>query len=369
MLTGLRFVAAFLVYLDHVHWLDLFPSQKAHDDFNFAVLNLGAVSVAFFFILTGFVLVWSTKPSDTATRFWRRRFFRVVPNHVVTYALCLALLLMTGGPIWLPAIVLGLFLLDNYTADMTFAFYAVNGVTWSLSLDWSFYLLFPVLFVLIRKIRPEHLWRWAIAVAALIILLPAISQPFLSNDPWFVPYGMSWPELWWISGSPVRLLEFGFGALLARIVMTGRWIRLPVWPSALGIVAAYIASLYVPRVWTFGAIFLLPMGGLIAAVAIREIKGHKSWLSSKPMVWLGEISYAFYLVHFTLLWALHGALSGKIAVAGTVYDPVRYNWFGVIVFIVAATVLSVLLSWLLYKFVERPMMRRFANKRRAVAPA
>lgn len=55
--------------------------------------------VSFFFILSGFVLVWSFRSSDTPGEFYRRRFARIVPAYVAMCVVALAVPPLTHNPI------------------------------------------------------------------------------------------------------------------------------------------------------------------------------------------------------------------------------------------------------------------------------
>lgn len=364
-LTGLRFIAAFLVFLLHVSFVGIFSDSHAQSGYSFVTANGGSIGVCFFFVLSGFVLTWSARSTDTPRRFWRRRFFKIVPNHVVVFAASLLLMLLSATPVAAPQAIANLFLVHPLTAQPSYILDQVNGVTWTLSVELVFYLFFPLFIVLARRIRPDRLWGWAFGVGLLVTALPAILGPVLPAQPTFGPLGQSWPMLWGLDfGPPARLLEFGLGILLARIVQTGRWVRLPVPVAALIAAAGYAVSLYLPAQWTFVAPYAVPLGLLIAAVATREIKGRRSWLSSRTMVWLGEISFAFYLVHFNLLFFLHGAVSGHLTTAGTPIPLPAYGTFGAALFVVGALLAAVFLSWLLHTLVERPAMRHWARPRR-----
>jgi peptidoglycan/LPS O-acetylase OafA/YrhL len=366
-LTGLRFIAAFLVFLNHVAALGIFADPGVQSGYSFVFANSGPFGVAFFFVLSGFVLTWSVKPGDTTGRFWRRRFFKIVPNHVVVFAASLLLFVLSGTPVMVAQAVANLFLVHAWTADMTYMLGQLNGVSWSLSVELVFYLLFPLLIVLVRRIKVDNLWRWAIGVGALVTLMPALAQPFLPEQPQFVFPVMSWPELWFLNwGPPARVLEFVFGMLLARIVQNGRWIKLPVLPAALLAVGCYVVALYLPVAWTFAALYTVPLGLLIAAVATRDVQGRRGWLSSRPMVFLGEISFAFFLVHFNLLFALHGAFGGKLVVPGVMYEIHSWGVFGALLFMAGAALAAITVSWLLYTLVERPIMRRWSRPRTSV---
>jgi peptidoglycan/LPS O-acetylase OafA/YrhL len=71
-LTGLRWIAAMLVFGFHVGTMRIIvePEFKAVVD---QLFTLGLSGVQFFFVLSGFVLVWSAREQDTKWAFWRRR--------------------------------------------------------------------------------------------------------------------------------------------------------------------------------------------------------------------------------------------------------------------------------------------------------
>lgn len=77
-LTGLRWWAAFGVFLHHMTNLAPLPVHAA--------LALGNYGVMFFFVLSGFVLTWSAQAVSTSTFYWRR-FARIYPAHLVALAL------------------------------------------------------------------------------------------------------------------------------------------------------------------------------------------------------------------------------------------------------------------------------------------
>src|SRR5689334_23253991 len=76
-LTGLRAVAALIIFLAHVNVFLPIPHTRE-------LFDLGGVGVPYFFILSGFVLAWTFSDKDTATWFYARRFSRIWP----TMALC-----------------------------------------------------------------------------------------------------------------------------------------------------------------------------------------------------------------------------------------------------------------------------------------
>ncbi len=76
-LTGLRFIAAALVFAFHSSLTNFPLSPFADEDvahgYEWLFSKAGWIGVSFFFILSGFVLTWSSRGGDTLTSFWRRR--------------------------------------------------------------------------------------------------------------------------------------------------------------------------------------------------------------------------------------------------------------------------------------------------------
>src|SRR5829696_2272203 len=181
-LTGLRFVAAFMVFIFHAALLFIFSDINVSLGLLDVAGTAGHVGVSFFFILSGFVLTWSVKGGDTAPKFWRRRFFKIAPNHLVTFALALVLIGLFGTLDGLPQTLANLFLVQAWFPDLSYVG-SVNDVTWSISVEALFYLSFPLVFWLITKIKASALWPTAIVIAALSLLAPVVSYNFLPAEP------------------------------------------------------------------------------------------------------------------------------------------------------------------------------------------
>ncbi|UUV29024.1 acyltransferase [Amycolatopsis roodepoortensis] len=348
-LTGMRFIAALAVFLSHLTLENLFADDGVQKSMTAMFIQGGFTGVGFFFVLSGFVLAWSAREKDTARTFWRRRFFKIYPNHVVTFVAAALLLGFVANETFDPGTAaLNLSLLQAW-APVNGGF---NIVSWSLSCEVLFYLSFPLLFRYIRRIRPDRLWFWVGVVVALILLVP-LAATSLPNEPYLWYAETSVPRFWFVYAfAPVRLLDFVFGILLARVVLEGR--RLPVgfgWAAALSLVAYATAPLF-PMTYKLTAVTVVPLGLLIAAGAVADRDGKRTFLAGRRMVWLGEVSFAFYMVHWLVLtfgvrWI--GDEWGTPAALG-----VTALLFGV----------TLVLSWLLYAGVERPVMRRFSTRRR-----
>ncbi|MFG3494215.1 acyltransferase family protein [Streptomyces sp. NPDC047928] len=358
-LTGMRFIAAAMVFVFHGSLERLFRDFGVQEDYAFAVATAGSIGVSFFFVLSGFVLTWSARTSDTVPRFWRRRFFKIFPNHLVTFVVALVLMAWAGQRTGLTEGVANFFLLQSWVPEFQF-FNSVNGVSWSLSVELLFYLSFPLLIKVVRAIPENRLWLAAAVVVAAVLLMPLVAQVFLPDQPSMMPWGpASLTQIWFVYIFPlVRALEFLLGMVLARIVLTGRWIGLGLLPATLLVVAGYVASLYVPFLYGFVAATVIPLALLIPAAATADVAGRKTWLSTRTMVWLGEISFAFYLVHRLVMTYGHLAFGRAPNGYGLAWStPVG------IAFLVAVFAVTLLLAWALYALVERPIMRRWASPR------
>ncbi|WP_405965272.1 acyltransferase [Streptomyces sp. NBC_00723] len=364
-LTGMRFFAAFLVFLFHLSLLDAYSTpDPGHGPFASALRNGGWAGVTFFFILSGFVLAWSARDNDTTRAFWGRRLAKVYPNHVVTFFFALAMYAYASAT-WGRGV--PNFLLLQAWIPKDDVFFSINNPSWSLSCELVFYLLFPLLHRAVRRIRAERLWWWAAGTATTIVLLPLLVQlaptgetfgPSHANSPL---YGHSIIQMWLVYiFPPLRVLDFLLGILMARIVLSRRWVGLGVLPALALTVAAYALSLRVPFLFSLNAVVVIPFALLIAAAAARDASGRGTAVAGRVWVWLGEVSFAFYLIHQVLLSFTQERLgfrdTDSLAAA-----------IGVAALVAAV---SLLLAWLLYVGVERPAVRAWARRARAArAPA
>ncbi|NDL56883.1 acyltransferase family protein [Phytoactinopolyspora mesophila] len=362
-LTGYRFLLASAVVFGHVIFMSgIFTFDHPVMEANRLSIMLAAGAVSSFFILSGFVLTWSRRDSDTTRGFYRRRIVKIFPNHVVTLGLMLILLWVTTAPSPLPVQeptlgegVANLLLVHTWYPDLGY----VSGgtsVTWSLASEMFFYLLFPLIIGPLCAIRARNLWAVTLGVAALVVSVPALATFVTSNEADPMLFGMSMSvEYWWLIYffPPVRLLEFVLGILLARVVLTGQWPTSQLlWP-VLGLVAVLAAEPVMPDGYLWGAATCLPAAAMICTLAMRDLDGQGTPLARPPMVRFGEASYALYVVHMPVIYAIRH-LAGPEEIVGS---------FEAVLLAVAMFVASVLAALVLWRTVEVPMMRRFARPR------
>ena len=356
-LTGMRFIAAFMVFASHLYMAVWYTGGDfATDAVPGVAMRIAFTGVSFFFILSGFVLTWSTRPGDTAWTFWRRRLVKIYPNHFVTFLCTLVLLIVTGKQLIAAQIIPNLFLVQSWI-PVNEIYASVNGVSWSLAVEAFLYLCFPLVYRLVNRIPAHLLWWCAGAAAVAVIALPAVVMAMTPDEPKWAGLPVTMFQLWFVYTLPAtRLLEFVLGILLARIVLEGRRNPVRFWHGAVLVPVGYVVAMNVPYLFGVSASLVVPVAVLILAAAKADIAGTTSVLRSRIMVWLGDTSFALYMVHMQVLIYLYPLLEPD-GVAGV---PARI-WYSVVLFAVSLT-----LAWLLYTFVEHPLMRRWGSARRPV---
>jgi len=307
-LTGLRFVAAFCVFLHHA------KDRLSIESWNLG--PLGGFAVGFFFVLSGFILMHVYGSSLSAAgvpRFFVARFARIWPVHAACLLLFLLLFRWNSPPTSpdeIVRVISQIFLTQTWGTKID-EILGFNGVAWSISVEVFFYALFPLLCLM----RDRAFARAYVAIVVATLLAIAIAE-------WSVglhPEGRSTALSVLHFAPPMRLFEFATGIATARIA--SRWetgsLRRPwrdslVESAALGLVALGFL-IFGPAQWIRHAIapdslplaqHYLPKGaGFAPAFALLILwlarsRGLVSWLLSRRfMIYLGEISFAFYMLH------------------------------------------------------------------------
>ena len=345
-LTGLRFVAALAVFANHAGLESVFRSGTVNFVLAGATASLAEAAVAFFFMLSGFVLTWSARPDDTAGHFWRRRAAKILPNHVVTWTAGLLLMLAASEPVALGHVLPSLGLVHAWIPVIP-VIQGTDGPSWSLSCEAVFYLSFPFLAPLLARIRPERLWRWCGGLGLSIIAVPFVALVLPPEPTLFGLPAPFWRVWFTVFLPPVRLLDFALGIVIARIVLAGRWPQIRPAVAVFAGILGWGVSLALPVPFGLIAPFVVPLILLLGSCCDL-----RTALGGPTMVRLGELSFAFYLVHWLVLHYAHVALGG-----GRWSAPVALG------FLLSAFAVSLGLSWLLHHLVERPAMGRLSRPR------
>lgn len=311
----------------------------------------GYIGVDVFFVISGFLitsLLLRELVRDgriSVRRFYARRALRLLPASTVV-----ALVTLCGAWLFLSKI-----RFEEYVGDaLSSTFYVVNlrlasaGTDylnadsppspfqhfWSLAVEEQFYLVWPLLLWAGWKLARRRKRLVAVPFAMLCLASFALNVHVT---------GVS--ASWAYFGSHTRFWELGVGALLALSV--GRLERLPTWVSGpmswIGLVSLLVAAARFDDDTPFpGYYALVPVLGvaLVLAGGCSPARyGAGLVLSLRPAVWLGGLSYSWYLWHWPVLVILPMAL-----------DRPATAPFGLV-----SAALALLLAWLTLHLVENPV--------------
>ena len=365
-LDSLRGFMALWVYLTHVMFiLGIGTSGIA------GLISNGSMAVSVFMILSGFAIASSLLASQASYgQYMARRFFRIYPIYLVGLLLGLMtswyypellqslgwadpadisrIRLRTEGEaaaFW-PHLLGHLTLMHGAVPDAWLygSGLSFNGPAWSLSLEMQFYLVAPLLLVLLRE--PA---KWPIAFCALFLLAlvgRGVFKPWFPQVPSFLPisllhflFGMlSALYLPKLAGKPPLLL--GLGALLILFAARGGQILFAL-PVAIWVMVILICTL---EGWPF----------------VTRLRGFLAW---RPFVAMGECSYGFYILHLPIIIAWAGLLV-RLGMAD--------NRPAFAVGLLATLPATLALSHLSYRYFEAPInawaKTRFGRKRRLSEP-
>lgn len=339
-LTGLRFFAAFAVVVYHLTQKFGSLNGLLH------VTNFGFAGVSFFFILSGFVLTWSHRERTSCREFYWRRFSRVWPLHAITTLLAVGVAAILSLPLDWRTVLSHVTLTQAWFGDRSIH-YGLNGLSWSLSAEAFFYLLFPVIFAGLWL--KKNLWQWAGVAYVLMALVAAVVIILTSRSlNSFLLYVFP----------AYRIGEFIIGMCLALAIKRG-WRPLFTTAQALTATALCYAALVAGTVLVFDAPDQLPLfiGNLwlvpgfvaiIAAAAAGDLRGDQGFLRSAPVVRLGQWSFALYLVHELMIRLAAPSFGNSGAVPALIAA-------------VIVAIIAVGLSGLLYEWVEKPAEKRLRS--------
>ena len=350
-LTGIRAVAAILVLATHA----AYTTGKYTHGYIGLVYSRMEMGVPIFFVLSGFLLFQPWVKATAAENDWpsvRRyawhRVRRIMPAYAVTVIAAYAIYHFRHAGPNAGHTVIGflrnLSLTQIYTDQYMYS-YLHQGLTqmWSLAVEAAFYVVLPLLAWLLLAVLCRRRWRPWLLLGGLL-LLTAVTPAWLI----FVHTVDGLPDgarLW----LPTYLIWFVGGMLLAVLSVRGiRCYAFAVLPVA--IVTYFIASTPIAGEPTTSPYALAPaiwkavLYAVIATLAVAPLAlGDRGWytrlLASRPMVFLGEISYEIFLIHL---------LTMEIVMVEILHSHV-YTGSMPLLFVVTFVV-TVPLAWLLHRF-------------------
>ncbi|WP_354567256.1 acyltransferase family protein [Glaciihabitans sp. UYNi722] len=345
-LDGLRAIAVSAVILFH-----LTPG----------FLPGGYIGVDIFFVISGFLITGLLVRERATTggirlgHFWRRRARRLLPALGILLLACCTAAWLIGGDV---LVHLGRQVLGAVTFSSNWLSIAVGQSyfdeaspelfrnLWSLAVEEQFYLVWPLLVLVLVVIR----LRWLrLAIVSLIAVASAVSMAVIQapgGDATRVYYGTDTHSFGLAIGAVLALAIHPWSTSAIAKAVRVRWL----WPllgglSVLGL--ATIAALLPADdalVYEGGLVLV----AILTAIAILGSIGPRSWLGRvldlAPLRWIGERSYGLYLWHWPVFILILAALPGwqRTSLSGWALGG-------------AALVITVLAAALSYRFVEQPI--------------
>lgn len=358
-LTGLRWFAALAVFLSH----NVPAGRTAEPVVTF--FSSGYMGVTLFFVLSGFVLTVTYGDAMAQPRFgsvWNyavARFARVIP----LYWLVLAIVVIVWNSFGPAPTTLGLWwhisALQAWTGDEKLAF-AYNSPGWSVGVELFLYAMFPLLLIITRYLTTT---RRAVSLAlcvvaamvALVVLFHLTGHDSLSSaDPASAHR--------WLYRSPLtRIGDFLLGicgaVIYARERDNDRLIKsAPVAAAAVSVLILVLMAIppLLNSAPSYDLAYAVPGAVLILALALAPGQGIARVLGSRVFVSLGELSYAFYLIHVPVGGQVH-----SLGVSGDGFTARGATVSTLCVLILIA------LSWFLNVYFERPA-RVFLRRRLSI---
>jgi peptidoglycan/LPS O-acetylase OafA/YrhL len=350
-LTGIRAVAALLVMMTHA----AYTTGKYPQGYVGLVYSRMEIGVPIFFVLSGFLLFgpWvkaaaSGGQPPSVRRYAWHRVRRIMPAYIVTVLIAyLVYHFRTAGPnpghTW-EGLFRNLTLTQIYTDNYLYSFLH-QGLTqmWSLAVEVAFYVALPLLAYLLLVVLCRRQWRPGLlltGLGGLALLTPAWLILVHLTD--WLPDGS---KLW----LPTYLAWFIGGMMLAVLQPMG--VRVYAFACVpLALVCYFIASTPIAgdpttspnelRAALFKAAFYAVIASLmVAPLALGDRGLYARFLATRPMVFLGEISYEIFLIHLVTMELV-------------MVEILRWRIYtgNVAILFVLTFVVTVPLAWLLHRF-------------------
>jgi peptidoglycan/LPS O-acetylase OafA/YrhL len=334
-IQALRAVAALAVVLSHLVGFEarFLPGQVLAPEW----LEFGQFGVDLFFVLSGFIIVESTRrlygSAAAAGVFLYRRVIRIYPVYWVYLAPVVVLWLLnpgilSGGNGREVDLMASVLLYPSTQSHLLL-------VSWTLTFELYFYCVFALVSATLPRERlPQILLAWAVlTIAGILLLRPTLQQPLLL-------VACNSLVLEFLAGGAVALLwrhiPGRLGPLLFAIGVAG---------MVLGTAAMWQNGMVFPANWRRVAIFGTASAVLLAGIlALEPVLGRRypSWL-----LLLGDASYSLYLGHLLVIAVVGRAWKTLLP------DPSMANHLAALGACVLGTCLVSVLS---YRFIEMPLI-------------
>lgn len=345
----LRGVAALLVCFFHMKGILVFEGIPVGK----YLFGSGSVGVPIFFMISGFIMVITTRNGDSSLRyvgnFYLKRAIRIIPIYFILTLLFISALgdLNIYLSTFFDRLIAGVLFIPTYINHVGPSYgMPPLKVGWSLNYEIFFYLLLG-LSLLAGK------YRWLALTSAilfLVVMIPLYTNGYVmgSLSGW---YGYSSAYLSLIT-NPI-ILYFLVGISIGRAYLSSyNVVELKYWNGVVVLFSLLFLSVYFGLVpFMKGYVWdLLIVGGLFFSVMMRNKVA--PFRIGRPLVFIGDISYSLYLVHPIVL-----TLTPRLLKAMNFGDILHAPFYFLVVI-----PLIFLFSWLSFHFLEQKMCS-FLSKR------
>lgn len=285
--------------------------------FNPSLMPAGFAGVDVFFVISGYLMTGMIVPKVISGTFSLAGFYSGRARRLIPAVMGLCAVLLVWGYFKLLPVdykQLGEQAVSSMLFFSNIVFYRESGYfdssshlkwllhTWSLSVEWQFYLIYPLMLMLFAKMLGERAIKWGVAILALASFWFAVRASYHHES--FAYYML-----------PSRAWELLLGGLVYLFpVRVPEKIKAPMAAVGLGIIGVSFVCLNSKMAWP-GQWALIPVLGvctiLIACCTNTTLAGNKI------VSWMGRTSYSTYLWHWPICVYLysHGIAGDVTAVA------------------------------------------------------
>jgi peptidoglycan/LPS O-acetylase OafA/YrhL len=328
-LTGVRFLAAMLVFL--FHFGASFSERIGLPHMVSTFLHNGKIGVSMFFVLSGFILTYTYTKSFSVKfafmDFFVARFARIYPVYLLALIMILPVL-----PKLLDAwsVLCVLIMVQSWTSP--FSSFGGTWVmqAWTLSVELFFYLCFPVLLIWMRHIKLRMI---LVGIFFLSLIIVALGTPWIDPGVKFIPL---LPKEITPFLPILRLPEFIFGMLICKLIFISPQLGDKISEFRLTLVTLLLMIILLSFT---ESVELKSVASILFGLFIIQLSYGKNLmvniLSSNQMVLLGGASYALYITQGPIrqwfYWTVDkGIISEKIA---SILNPMVTISLSIIIFI------------------------------------
>jgi len=335
-LQYLRAIAALIVVYSHAaiqiaEWKPLLPYT-------------GAYGVDIFFVISGFIMVYITKPTDTPVNFLVNRVRRVVPLYwFFTLLMGVILFAMPGlfktGEFSWAALLQSLFFIPHYSLQNPDFVWPIVAPGWSLNYEMYFYILFALSLGFAQQFRVAF-------IAAAITLIWAFFN--ITGSTAAIPRFVADPTVFEFIAGMFLALAWKRGFVLSNLTGWGLFL------------AGFALATIAPETMHHWLRISIPSTMIVVGCLFIQVPVRKFGLL------LGDASYAIYLSHIFVLGGLRVLVPDGAAATAT------NAWLFVMACVVASTLVGIVVhfaidNWLLRE--ERLQLFKSTKANNAAAEA